>query len=138
MQKIPAVVGQGGCDGPGAESSAPSSHLGSHRSLLQDGKPPDLLGEGLIISSYVEANTVFKVFFKKRKIKLWKAPQLFCTSGKTQNFQLVGGGWDGKKIHSKMKGFALLPAAKICSTLSTLRGLQLPPSHLPHGKACEQ
>jgi len=61
----------------------------------------------------MEASTVFTVekTRKSLKIKHWKAPQLFCTSGKTQNFLLVGGrvGWE--KISLQDERFHTSPSS---------------------------
>lgn len=69
---------------------------------------------------------------------LEKPPSHFVPVARPKTFCWWVAGWDGKKFHYKMKGFTLLPPAKICITLSVLRGCQLPLSHLPHGKPSEQ
>lgn len=71
----------------------------------------------LASSSRVKASIVFKL--EKYRFFVWNPPtQSFYTSGKTQNWWVVG--WDERKIHYKMKGFTLLPPAKICTNSALL------------------
>lgn len=72
------------------------------------------------------------------KMSTGKPPNHFVPVARPKTFCWWVAGWDEKKFHYKMKGFTLLPPAKICITLSMLKGCQLPLSHLPHGKCFEQ
>lgn len=128
-----------------AEPPTPSSNLWSRRGCkklsLRMGTFVVSLRQGLPISSaYTDASTAFKVEKNKKKCfknEHWKAPQIFLYQWQDPKLSAAGGrvGWENslqdERFHSS-------PPAKICVTLSMLRGCQLPLSHLPHGKSFEQ